>query len=179
MENDIKELFDDVGQPNIFERVYFWFYRTFGFLFRIRTYKFIYQKLTKGFSDQDLWGLSSHISELIYPRIKAFRKMKKMSVPFFEDDQWTDEGFPLPREDGIDPMKRWNEILDNIVFAFRYDLYEENLLSKKDREDFEKKYGIPYDYDIFALNEEVFNKLQEKYKEGMRLFAVYYNDLWD
>jgi hypothetical protein len=47
----------------------------------VRSIKFKFQTLTRGYSDSDLWNLNNHLSKLIYPRLLAYKNMKRMGYP--------------------------------------------------------------------------------------------------
>ena len=69
----------------------------------IRTLRHGWQKLTRGFSDADLWGLSDTLIDYILPRFAAFRRMPRMG--------WAC-GFDTPDE--------WEVVLEKIEWALRF-----------------------------------------------------------
>ena len=134
-----------------------------------------YQRLTKGYANVEAWNLCYYSAAYILPRLKHLRQNL--------------HGYPsnLAQEGSKyeDDFKKWQEILDKMIFSFEYivneDKYEDlcyppgydfstaNMLkdmknpeSEKLKPDFDKL--IPY---------------EEKYKEGMELFAKHFRDLWD
>lgn len=42
----------------------------------LREFKFFWQRLTRGFGDDELWSLDDTIAEFILPRLKAFTKQR-------------------------------------------------------------------------------------------------------
>jgi hypothetical protein len=180
-----------------------------------RKIKWLFQKLTKGYNQLEIWSLYSHIAKYIYPRLKAFKNSKRMGIPAeFGDD--TDKGFK-------EGQKEWEAVIDKILFAFEYILYDEENLSKKEKQEFEKKYGdihekkeeylselyfldppgdndeetlhlmlkgeevkdyIARGYTItdkwsFYYNMELDLHFKEKCAEGLTLFGIHFQNLWD
>lgn len=68
-----------------------------------RRLRFAWQKVTRGFTDGDLWGLNSVLIDFILPRFAAFRRMRRMSWP---------GGFDTPDE--------WEAVLEQIEWALRF-----------------------------------------------------------
>ena len=91
-----------------------------------------------GFSEKELWNLYTSIALFIYPRLVAFRKMNKSRPSHLSDIEW-------------------NEMLDEMIFAFQY------ALEMDDK---------PY------KNEEEKTKDYKKAKKGLTLFAKNFFDLW-
>ena len=76
-----------------------------------RTIVHSYQKLTRGFSDRDLWNLDYALARWLLPRIKEFRKHSE-GVP--GDLCWDDNSNDIPFPDA---KAKWNLILDDIEYA--------------------------------------------------------------
>lgn len=118
--------------------------------------KWFFQKLFRGFSDDELWNLDNTIAKWILPRLKRF---KKDSIAF-------------PAELGI--PDKWDEILDKMIWSFDYivnqDKYEDEIMEKyKDNElDEEGHYRWIKDA----------NELSKKCQEGLDLFGTYFRSLW-
>lgn len=70
-----------------------------------RTVKHCYQKLTRGFSDRDLWNADVHFAKLIAPRLKEFKK-KSLNHPSALSNS------------------AWYAILDDMIFAFELKVKE-------------------------------------------------------
>jgi len=49
---------------------------------------FIWQKITRGFSNQDLWNLDQTITDFILPRLKAFKNMTCAHPADLSFDEW-------------------------------------------------------------------------------------------
>ena len=93
-----------------------------------------------GFSDSETWGLDSVIAEFILPRLKRFKEVTN--------------GFPSTLTEA-----KWDAILDDMIFAFEWDLLDDNDEYEKMSEK-EKKAGW------------------DRYNKGIRLFAEYFRELW-
>ncbi|MGM8331755.1 hypothetical protein [Clostridium perfringens] len=90
--------------------------------------------------DSELWSLDTTLAKYILPRLEKYRNMERMSYP-----------------SKLSGEEEWNDILDKMIYAFKYVLERDNFY---------------FDYD--TEKERI-----EKYKEGMNLFAEYFMDLWD
>ena len=105
-----------------------------------------YKKYTKqlkdnGFCDVETWNLDGVISEFILPRLKRFKEVNIC--------------FPMD----LTPDK-WNKILDEMIFAFEWNLVDE----------------LSDEYEKLSKKELTAN--WERCKEGRQLFAQYFKELW-
>lgn len=89
---------------------------------------------------EELWSLDITLAKYILPRLQKFRSMERL-------------GYPTK----INGEEEWNEILDKMIYAFKYAIEKNTLL--------------------FSHKEE--KKMIKRYKEGMALFAEHFMDLWD
>tara|TARA_R100000750_G_C2331441_1_gene90273 strand:+ start:107 stop:526 length:420 start_codon:yes stop_codon:yes gene_type:complete len=92
------------------------------YLFK-RKVKHIIQKIIRGFSDSDLWDLDYHLSELILPRLKAFRNYNQAGHPSRLKDE-----------------NEWNDILDKMIYSFEYVLRDYGIEDDDWNDSQEKKY---------------------------------------
>jgi len=67
--------------------------------------RYNWQRLTRGYGDDELWSLDSSISRFVLPRLKAFR-----ADPF---------GHP----GDLDSLEQWQAELDEMIFAFEFDVH--------------------------------------------------------
>ena len=67
--------------------------------------KMKYQKLTRGFTDEELWNLDCAFVDWIVPRLKVFKEKTK--------------GYPAD----VGSPEEWDKILDKIIEAF--ELYKQ------------------------------------------------------
>lgn len=95
-----------------------------------------------GFSDSETWSLDSVICQFVLPRLKRFKELNN--------------GFP----GGYDGMtaKKWDAILDEMIFAFDWSLTCED----------------KYD----DMTEEEKKKNWKRHEEGLQLFAKWFRHLW-
>ena len=133
-----------------------WFYRLWhnGIAEFPHKVKFLFQRIFRGYGDDELWSLDDTFTTFILPRLKAFRRMNRAGVPGCIAHNDKSEGLK-------DSVKKWDEILDKMIWAFEhsknyYDPADGHIPDKKEREE-----------------------LGRKFEEGMRLFAEYYANLWD
>lgn len=74
----------------------------FKSIFMARTYRFIWQRIVRGWDDSDTWSLDDTIAHFALPRVKRFKEVN--------DGYPNDAGTP----------ERWDEILDEIIWALDY-----------------------------------------------------------
>ena len=73
-----------------------------SFFKRIKQFfKFKYQHITKGFSDQETWNLDANIAKYILPRLKRFKEINN--------------GHPVEVS-----AKEWDIILDKMINSFEF-----------------------------------------------------------
>jgi hypothetical protein len=111
---------------------------------------------TEGIKESELWSLDATLTDLILPRIKAFRKMERHGYPVLGKDiekvdfeSWSD---PVLEE------AEWENILFDIERGFE----AHKLLSAAE-------------FNTHA--EELW--AEETMQKGLRLFAEHYSHLWD
>lgn len=78
-----------------------------------------WQKLTRGYSDEELWNLDSTICKWLLPRLKTF---KEKTI-----------GYPPD----LKSPKEWDEILEKIILAL--ELYNSDLLDSPEQARIEGK----------------------------------------
>ena len=82
-------------------------YYLYRLYYRIKDFKYkrfvrlTYQKLTKGWSDEDTWSLDHSLAKLILPRLKRFREVT-IARPWDINE------------------KEWYDILDQMIFGFEF-----------------------------------------------------------
>lgn len=72
-------------------------------LFDKRRYRFFWQRLTKGYSDNETWSLDYYLPKLILPRLKRF---KQITICY-------------PDQNG-ETFEDWMAILDKMIAAFEW-----------------------------------------------------------
>lgn len=76
-----------------------------------RFFLFKYQKLTRGFSDDELWNLDHTIVQFILPRLKQFKKVNNGYPPYGTDLKNTSKKIKMTQAN-------WDAILDAMIEAF-------------------------------------------------------------
>jgi hypothetical protein len=158
---------------NHYLSVYYWFKRNFDFIWTpyiLKGYiRRAYQMCTRGWSDKDCWSLDYTIAKFALPRLIVLKKMMH-GVPntMFE---------PLPKgkynhnkRQMKAAEKKWNETLDEIIFAMDYvaNCRENNYYPKKTwpekttREDYKELRAV-----------------EERVQRGLELFGKHFRSLWD
>jgi hypothetical protein len=151
------------------------------------------RKIRVRIDNYDVWSLDETLSTIIHPALIKLKEQKQ-GAPYTDDEDVPEElrsyNAP-PKENNYDPdghhFKRWDWIIDEMIWAFEQNLigwesqYESGksdlVFVKSDTEGFsELKEGpnhtLKYDCDGMKKHEE-------RMKNGRRLFAKYYHDLWD
>lgn len=132
-------------------------------------FKSAYQVLRYGVSDRECWQLPDTLTAFILPRLKHYKKMKRVGFP----SELTEE--------------EWEAILDEIIWSFEYmkdpyiynpipkywNYHSEGLANYLSRKKTPEENQANKDYIQKA------HDLNKKMKNGLDLFSKYYNDLWD
>jgi hypothetical protein len=151
---------------------------------------------------QDLWGLYETLAHIIHPALVRL-KGTKHGAPFVEDSDVPEE-LRRPIElfhdaHGTDDnwFKRWDWVLDEMIFAFdchrkgdwedQFHTGEVDLIFKPvDEEgnpvenDGAKWYELDFGPgDTHTFDREGFDAMQKRISNGTRLFGVYYESLWN
>jgi len=110
-----------------------------------------------GIKEQELWSLDATLTDYILPRITAFREMERHGFPALLSEVPIDQQGTLEEheEAAMDEraMAHWENVLRSIELAFT---------TMKSVQHFERS---------TAQNNDI--------KSGLKLFAEYYEYLWD
>lgn len=74
----------------------------------MRKLKYLWQKLTRGFSDEITWNLNTELAKWLLPRLKRFKELAN--------------GYPP----NLTP-EEWEENLDKVIHALEIEVYEEDV----------------------------------------------------
>jgi len=110
---------------------------------------------TEGIKESELWSLDATLTDLILPRIKAFRKMERHGYPVLGKD------IEKVDDDSVDDDRKeadWENILFDIERGFEA-----------------HKKLTAAEFNTHA--EELW--AEETMQKGLRLFAEHYGHLWD
>jgi hypothetical protein len=100
-------------------------------------------------ADIDLWSLDFCLARYIYPRLLAFKKIHRMGYPSdfseYSENEWEtkekyDEAIKEGKIIGGGPDK-WEETLDEIIFAFDWKINCDDHRNDKQRDEFYKRYN--------------------------------------
>ena len=108
---------------------------------------------TEGIKESELWSLDATLTDLILPRIKAFRKMERHGYPVLGKD--------IEKVYGVDDDRKEAD-WENILFDIERGFEAHKLLSAAE-------------FNTHA--EELW--AEETMQKGLRLFAEHYGHLWD
>lgn len=114
-------------------------------------------------ADVDLWSLDLHISHIILPKLEAFRKQKLHVTPTGD-------------------LKTWHDILDEIIYAFRWNIYANWQRNPKKEREFYIYYFNEDDPNINYFryfDSGLVIKAANRAQKGFELFGKYFTCLWD
>lgn len=103
----------------------------------------------------EVWNLEVYTAKYVAPRLKKLKKIikEKEVAPAVLADGSEPEGLK-PLASPVDECKIWQQMLDDMLFAFEY-------------------YADKYTRDLTATEWD-----KERVKKGLRLFAEWYDYLW-
>lgn len=130
--------------------------------------KYFIQRHTRGYDDLDKWNAAWYIARKSIPVLTAMRNsFKGTSLRWHREDRFGniielthDEVFPNNEAPIALTENEWCEIIDDIIYAFKFVI----------------------DQDELALNEfdlKEYEKSKLRHKRGLKLFSIYIMSLWD
>ena len=142
-----------------------WYYKcTSGLYYKC---KYALQRLFRGYDDLDKWNAAWYIARKSIPVLKAMRdKFHGTSLKWHREDRFgnlieltQDEVFVEGEEPASFTEDEWRAILDDIIFAFQWQI----------------------DFDSFdgTVDDKEYKQGMKRQKRGLKLFAIYFNSLWD
>jgi len=156
------------------EAVYLFFWKWY-YRFTSRYYgncKYFMQRLFRGYDDLDTWNAAWYIARRAIPVLKAMRnRFHGTSIKWHREDRLgnleiltVDEVYAGSKEPGYEGPNaftedEWRAILDDIIFAFQWQIDLDTYHDTRDEQDF--KAG------------------EKRQKRGLQLFSLYYKNLWD
>jgi len=140
-----------------------WHYRlTKGLYFKV---KHSLQRLFRGYDDLDQWNAAWYIARKAIPVLTAMRnKFMGTSIKWHREDRFGNIIELTKDEVYSDEVptafteEEWRTILDDIIYGFEFILDQD-----KDKEFIEEEYNRNY----------------KRHKRGLKLFSIYYMNLWD
>lgn len=109
------------------------------------------QRITRGYSDSDLWSLDHFLVEKIRTPLKAFVKME------------CESGMTLPSDFSTDPAA-WLEVLQKMEYAFDSVWLEDHDFDNRKQRN---------------MNSDQLVEHEKKVQEGFELFGKYFRSLWE
>jgi hypothetical protein len=142
--------------------------------------RFNYVKLDRW----DTWSMDHTLAHIIHPMLVQLQK-DKHGAPYTEDDDVPDEIKSTnaePKENEWDTdsnhFKRWDYILNEMIWAFEQELKDDDEDQFFDHTD---ALGLPFEEAIgkTKIDREGLETHQKRKANGFRLFGCYYKNLWD
>lgn len=154
----------------LLESLYLWFWKYYykftSLPFKI---KYFFQRLFRGYDDLDKWNAAWYIARKTVPVLKAWRNsnIHGSSLKWHREDRFgniieltEDEVYADSKNEiAAFTLEEWKGIIDDIIFAFQWQI------------DFDSIDG--------TVNETDFKKGNKRQKRGLKLFSIYFNSLWD
>lgn len=173
--------------------VYEWNPRSYTWLYKFLTWldskrkRVIYVKIDKW----DTYNMDTTFSYIVVPMLKQLKETTH-GAPHVDDEDVPEDisstKAPPTKEYDVDGnhFKRWNWVLDEMIFAFeskQHD-WEQQFYSGSAKFKFKKLEDgnselVSDDEDGLKVDEEGLKKYQDRINNGFRLFGKYYNGLWD
>ena len=144
-----------------------------------------YQKIRYGHCDEECWNLDQTLAKIIHAKLVYFKKMKRVGYPA---RICSDYGFTNEQEDLC--IQKWEEILDEMIFAFDYivndekyapfpeELMRKHANSENLSEDLNRE-KTPQERQIWDQYMKKCENLDDRKKMGLELFSKYIEHLWD
>jgi hypothetical protein len=147
-----------------------WYYKlTSGLYYKC---KYALQRLFRGYDELDTWNAAWYIARKAVPVLQAMRnRFHGTSIKWHREDRFgnieqltVDEVFAGSTEPGYEGPNaftedEWRVILDDIIFAFQWQIELDAYKDIRDEEDFKAS--------------------EKRQKRGLQLFSIYYKNLWD
>ena len=145
------------------------FFRNFSPSYMRGYIKRAYQRCTRGWSDRDLWSLDYTIAKFALPRLIELKKQMH-GVPNTMFEELPDGEYNHTPEQTEAAIKKWNETLDEIIFAMDY------LANYREHDYYPKKTWPekPTKEDYTELH-----AVEKRVQEGLILFGTHFRSLWD
>jgi len=161
IEQKIKDMLErnniKIVHISLFEKLMNWYV-----LPLFKKVKYFFQEHVNGYNETDPWNMAWYIARKALPPLKHMRNnFHGTSIRYHKDEKDGKDGtvvelnnvVPGPDSESLTEQE-WRDVLDDIIFAFEYQL-------KKDDLDYYNK------------------KDMQRQKRGLKLFSIYYNNLWD
>jgi len=120
--------------------------------------KHYWQRATRGYSDEDLWGFQDYLSVMIPSALRRLKEMNSSCPSDLYDEKKVNDEF-----------HKWNEILEEIAQGFEATKNPDCMYWDKAKEGYME---MKYDKKKSAQQ-------AKKFERGMDLFKEYYYNLWD
>ena len=135
------------------------------------------RKIVVRVHDYDVWGMDHTLALIVAPLLNRL-KAKQHGAPFVDDDDVPEElrstsAPPVGEyETDANHFKRWNWVIDEMIWAFEQIKDDDN-----DRHFF--VYPDPNDLENCQYDKDGYLKHQQRIDRGVRLFGKYFRGLWD
>ena len=132
----------------------------------------------------DTWSMDHTLAYMIVPMLKQLKETKH-GAPNVDDEDVPVElrstSAPPKEEYDVDGnhFKRWDWVLDEMIWAFEQKLDDDNESKFFDHSEVDNKAGINEQIGKIKIDREGLDAHQARKTNGYRLFGRYYENLWD
>lgn len=147
-----------------------------------REIKWKFQRMNRGWAECDTWNLDSYLSKLIPEAITHLKNEAHGYPSSFAGESPEDH----INDDWKPRVEKWNHILDEICDGFHAHTrivdsdYQKEIgeFPLRTREMSDEEFNKAVDKYFRARQKEI-DKDQKIFKHGMKLFTIYFGNLWD
>jgi hypothetical protein len=158
---------------NHYLNIYYWFKRNFDFLWDRRVFegyvKRAWQICWRGWSDRDIWSLDHTIAKFALPRLLVL-KTQMHGIPCSVFEKLPEGEWEYTEDQTKAAEKKWNETLDEIIFAMDY------IANDREHDYYPKK---TWPEKTTAEDYVELRAVEERVQKGLILFGTYFRNLWD
>jgi hypothetical protein len=133
----------------------------------------------------DTWSMDHTLAHIIHPMLVQLKETKQ-GAPFTDDEDVPDEIKSTnaePKENEWDTdsnhFKRWDYILDEMIWAFSQELKDDDEDEFFDHSESHGVEGWLEKMDKIKIDHEGLDAHQKRKSNGFRLLGKYYQGLWD
>lgn len=162
------------------EFIYCPMYRFFTNYVHLRWFKWMWQRVFRGFSDRQLWSLDYTVAKYTLPKLKHYRNnCLKHGVPgvLCAEENDIDIDYEVAREE-------WKRIIDTMIYSLEHVIDDDfDPCFTHDEDHGIKIVGdVPGERQVEAfgihMDEVKFKERELKIQEGFANFGKYFRNLW-
>ena len=137
----------------------------------LRECKWFWQRITRGYADDDLYSLDGHLAKLLLVRLIEFKKHLAgyPTVEYYVEIK--DSGTTILKTSRDLTGDDWDEILEEMIFAFKA------ISTQFDMDIYPHAADYPTEAD-FAMAKFKWTERERRIERGLLYFSIYFRNLW-